>query len=62
MTNVHQLQQLQPDLLAAMEQRDERVWVLLFNAWQPLDQEVICRLLWCSQSMAQLVHATCAGR
>lgn len=44
-------------------QRDEHVWLLLLSrAWQPLQQQVICRLLCCSNSMAELVHATCAGR
>jgi hypothetical protein len=48
---------------AAMQQCNEQVWALLLGkAWQRLDQRVVCRLMCCSNSMAQLVHSTCAGR
>jgi hypothetical protein len=41
---------------------DECVWrLLLEELWQPLEQEVVCKLLCCSSTMAQLVHSTCAG-
>lgn len=55
--------QQQQLLCLDQQQRDEQVWVLLLGrAWQPLHQQVICRLLCCSKGMADLVHATCAGR
>lgn len=37
--------------------------LLLSQLWQdPIDQQILCRLLCCSSAMASLVHRTCSGR
>jgi len=42
---------------------DEAVWSLLLqHAWDPLDQQVVCKLLCCSRGMAAVVNSSCAGR
>lgn len=40
---------------------DEVVWTLLLQQWDPLEQAVLCKLMCCSQAMADLVHQHCAG-
>lgn len=40
----------------------EGIWhLLLGQLWTPLDQAVICKLLCCSQTMANLIHTKCQG-
>lgn len=42
---------------------NEDVWRhLLQHAWQPLDYQVVCKLLCCSQAIMAVVHRTCSGR
>jgi hypothetical protein len=41
----------------------EDAWrLMLQHAWQPAEQEVVCKLLCVSQHMRTLVHSTCVGR
>ena len=51
------------DLLGDLHQRQqEDVWDLLLDKlWSTLDQAVVCKMLCCSQTMANLVHSKCAG-
>lgn len=41
--------------------QDQVVWTLLLQLWNPVDHAVLCKLLCCSQAMADLVHHHCAG-
>lgn len=61
----HQQQQEeeeQADYLQQHEQGSEGVWHLLLGGlWTPLDQAVVCKLLCCSQAMADFIHTKCTG-
>lgn len=54
-------QQQQEEQADALQQQ-EGVWhLLLGELWRPLDQAIVCKLLCCSQAMADLIHTKCTG-
>jgi hypothetical protein len=58
----HHDQQEQSEELQQQQRQQGDVWHLLLGGlWTPLDQAVVCKLMCCSQDMADLVHEKCAG-